>query len=125
MRTEKFNPQFVIRNLKFVIVLSAADKMHDFDFIRVFDDNIFPVFFSHDHFVYFNRNSFRRQRKIFEQFAEINFSLNFLFFAVNRNCHKSNSRQITSAISLVERCAAVLFLRLHSLPAPKLPRVQF
>ena len=39
MRTKirNFNPQFVIRNLKFVIVLTSADEMDDFDFVCVFN----------------------------------------------------------------------------------------
>lgn len=37
MRTklEKFNPHFVIRNLKFVTELTTADEMNDLDLVRI------------------------------------------------------------------------------------------
>ena len=67
MRTEKPNPPFVIRNLKFVIVLAAADEMHNLDFIGIFDQNRFPILFPHDFFVKFDGDALLREREIFEQ----------------------------------------------------------
>ena len=87
MRTENSIRTFVIRNLKFVIVLTAADEMHDFDFIGIFNSDTRPIFFADDFSVQFNRNSFGRQREQIEQFAEIYFFPNFFGFAVHYNRH--------------------------------------
>ena len=68
MRTENSirNLWFVIRNLKFVTELTAADEMDDLDFIGIFDADIFPILLPHDFFIQFDRNSFSRQREIVE-----------------------------------------------------------
>lgn len=55
--------QSAIRNPKYQIELPAADEMHNFYFIGVFDQNVFPILFPHDFFVEFDGDALVRERK--------------------------------------------------------------
>ena len=61
--------QSAISYSKFQIKSSAADKMHDFYFVGVFNLNRFPILLPNDFFVEFDGDALLRQREIFEQFA--------------------------------------------------------
>ena len=84
MRTklEKFDPHFVIRNLKFVIELTAADKMNDLDLVRIAQDSAFPILFPHDLFIQFDRDALIGKLQSLHEFAHRLRFAEFPFFTI-------------------------------------------
>ena len=61
--------------------------MYDFELVAFGDFYVFPIFFSDDVFIKLDRDALLRQRKMPEQFLQIQFAGYFLRFAVNENFH--------------------------------------
>ncbi len=71
----------------FALNLTAADKMHNLDFIRVFYIGCFPMFTPYDFFIQFNRHSFGRQVETFQQLEQICFNRNIFCLTIYKNFH--------------------------------------
>lgn len=89
--------------------------MHDFDFVRVLDFDIFPIFFADDPAIQLDGDALGRQIKPAEKLPQIQIAFDISGFAVDKNFHLPIAN-LKSKINYAESLFAIQLPRRRSSP---------